>query len=489
MPSIRRLQLRIEDFITEFDTKLDPNNEIAKLAEIIDWDLADTLYNQKISDSDKNTNSKDSRMAFGALILQVKYNFSDRMLIQMIAMNPYFQFFIGMDRFEHTCPFSQATLVSFRKRISMDMINQVNELLCKDEHDDESTDDNNRSTKREGQSDNEINEKHENQFENKGTLILDATCVPQDIKYPTDWDLLNSAREKLEAIIDYLHEPMRGIIDKVRTYRQKARKSFLSLSKSKKKSHAKIRKVIRYQLECLNRNLKHIKEMALTEGYNQLTPKQTWNIIVINELYRQQKFMYDQNTRTVEDRIVSLHSPHIRPIVRGKMKATVEFGAKLSVSVVNGYTYIEKLSWDSFNEGQTLIESIENYKERFGHYPKQVLVDKIYRTRVNIRQLNELEIKITGPKLGRPKVGEIVDKVAERLAEAERNIVEGKFGESKRKHSLDCLMAKTKETSETVIALTILVMNLNKKLRLLFIQFLKSVIFTLKYNSSISYSV
>jgi len=37
--------------------------------------------------------------------------------------------------------------------------------------------------------------------ENKGKLILDATCAPADIRYPTDLSLLNEAREKLEAII------------------------------------------------------------------------------------------------------------------------------------------------------------------------------------------------------------------------------------------------------------------------------------------------
>ena len=41
---------------------------------------------------------------------------------------------------------------------------------------------------------------------NEGTLILDATCVPQNIRFPTDTSLLNEAREKAEEIIDVLHE-------------------------------------------------------------------------------------------------------------------------------------------------------------------------------------------------------------------------------------------------------------------------------------------
>lgn len=51
-----------------------------------------------------------------------------------------------------------------------------------------------------------------------------------------------------------------------------------------------------------------------------------------------------------------MRQPHVRPIVRGKVSAPVEFGAKLSVSVVNGYIFTEKLEWDD-NEGSTLIDA------------------------------------------------------------------------------------------------------------------------------------
>ena len=38
------------------------------------------------------------------------------------------------------------------------------------------------------------------QKENEGKLLLDATCTPADIKYPTDIEILNEAREKTEKI-------------------------------------------------------------------------------------------------------------------------------------------------------------------------------------------------------------------------------------------------------------------------------------------------
>jgi len=142
--------------------------------------------------------------------------------------------------------------------------------------------------------------------------------------------------------------------------------------------------------------------------------------------------MYEKRIHTIDDRIVSLHMPFIRPIVRGKKVASVEFGPKLSISVVDGYTYMEKLSFSAFNEGITLEESAEYFKERFGAYPKAIITDKIYRNRNNIGFCKENNIRFSGPPLGRPTAGKKLLKI-QRQQEREdsriRNVAEGKFGE------------------------------------------------------------
>ncbi|WP_237581757.1 hypothetical protein [Prevotella ihumii] len=55
-------------------------------------------------------------------------------------------------------------------------------------------------------------------------------------------------------------------------------------------------------------------------------------------MYEQQKMMFEQNVRRCADRISSIYQPHLRPIVSGKAKVTVEFGAKIGASIVSGYT-------------------------------------------------------------------------------------------------------------------------------------------------------
>lgn len=299
-------------------------------------------------------------------------------------------------------------------------------------------------------------------------MLVDATCTPADIRYPTDLSLLNEAREKTEKIIDILHEPLKGKRKKVRTYRVQARKDYLSVAKKRKPSKKNIRKGIRKQLQYLRRNLKHLEELSGETPLSVLDKRLYRDLLVISELYRQQKQMYDEKSHKVGGRIVSISQPHVRPIVRGKEKAAVEFGAKISVSLVEGYAFLEKLSWEAYNEAQDLLDHIEHYKKRFGYYPESVHVDGIYRNRENRRYCKQQGIRISGPPLGRPpKDSKGYRKILKdaKADEIDRIPIEGAFGTGKRRYGLSRVMAKLRDTSETTISMTILVMNLEKTLR------------------------
>lgn len=121
----------------------------------------------------------------------------------------------------------------------------------------------------------------------------------------------------------------------------------------------------------------------------------------------------------------------------------MEFGAKVATSLVGGYAWIEAMEWDPFNEALTLQDSVEAYKQRFGVYPAVILADKIYRNREILRFCKGLGIRLSGPALGRPTVeGQKTDRKQERLDAAERNAIEGKFGEGKRRFGLGLIRAK-----------------------------------------------
>lgn len=273
--------------------------------------------------------------------------------------------------------------------------------------------------------------------------------------------MLNEAREKTEAIIDTMY-----------TYRKKAHKQYLAVAKQRKPHKKLIRKAIGTQLGYVGRNLKAIDHLLSLEGHGTLSQRQTQNLETIRTLYSQQRTMYTLKRHQVENRIVSISQSYIRPIVRGKAKAATEFGAKVAISRVDGYMYVDELSWDPFNESVYLQQAVENYKKRFGYYPEAVLADQIYRNRDNRAFCKKNGIRLSGPRLGRPKAGET--RLKERIEfqdMGERNAVESGFGVGKRKYGLARIMAHLKETAESVIVLQFMVMNLEHRLRVLFYPF------------------
>lgn len=455
---ISQKQLEIFDFKTEFESKLDPNNRWVKMAKILDWDKLAEIYGQNFS-STMGATSIDARVVIGALIIKHIEGKDDRGTIDAIKENPYMQFFLGFDHFSFEAVFDASLFVHIRKRLGNEDFDKMNQIIIAKAL--------NISKNEEIESDKNKSDAEENNQEpphNQGKLQLDATIADAHIKYPTDLSLLNDSREKSEEIIDIICKKLS--ITKPRTYRREARKNWLNISKSKKKSYKQIQIGIKQQLNYLKRNLTHIDTLVERNplALGLLDNKLYRYYLVIQELYRQQLEMYKEKKRTIENRIVSIHQPHIRPMVRGKQGKSVEFGAKINVSLQQGYTRIDQMSFEAFNEGKYLIEQVENYKKLNGHYPELVQTDQIYMTRENRKYLKNNNIRHTGKPLGRQPKEDLNRYQKEKLKKErnERNHIEGKFGQGKSKYNLNKIMAKLQNTSQSWIAATLFVMNILK---------------------------
>lgn len=432
---------------------MNPSNRWIKKAEIIPWDEIEKDYANLFKGKNGQV-AKSLRLALGALLIQIEYGYSDEETVLQIQENPYLQFFCGMGGYEDKAPFDSSLMVHFRKRLTPEILSKINEMVI--------------AKSQEKPSSKKDDDDQENPPKNSGTIIVDATCAPSSIKYPQDTELLNEAREKLEKIIEVLHDPKDG--KKPRTYPQKARKDYLAIARKKKRSAKEIRKAIRKQLQYIKRDLGYIDSM-LEQG-KLLTEKFSLQLQTIRNLYAQQLYMYENKVHKVADRIVNLRQPYLRPIVRGKAKAPVEFGIKLDISVVDGFTRLEKQSFDAYNESELLEETIEKYRERYGFYPERVLADKIYRNRKNITFCKENGIRLSGPALGRPKKNAIVDKRQEYVDICDRVEVERQFSLAKRKFGMGLIKTYLQETSKTMIALSILALNLSKVFCALFFAYL-----------------
>lgn len=304
----KNTQMTFSDFNQPLGLKMNENNRWIKKAELIPWEKIEVKY-AKLFKSNTGMPAKPLRMALGSLLIQKQYGYSDEELVEQLRENPYYQYFIGMPGYEDKYPFVPSLLVEFRKRLTEDVLNEVNEIIIssamsneKNNGDDSSNhnDDDNSGDKKTENTDtikNEVEEK------NSGTLILDATCVPQNIEYPQDVNLLNECREKLEKIIDKICYEWGYYTP--RMYRENARKDYLSLAKCKKRSAKRIRKAVKQQLQYVRRDLKYV-EVFLEQDDVELTEKQSDLLDVIRKVYEQQLFMYENKTHSVPDRIVSI---------------------------------------------------------------------------------------------------------------------------------------------------------------------------------------
>jgi len=478
-------------FESPFSKHLNPDNRWVILAHKIPWDTLVSVYRKQMGNDQTGAEGINPRVVIGSLVIKHMCDLSDRETVQQIQENVYMQYFIGYSSFSDEAPFDPSLFVEFRNRLGMDQVNLINEKILglsversngvepaiKEDNPPPPPQQDNTSSpdgsievlvsskeepdsqeglKPEGHKNLAAEQAEEAAILNQGKMIVDATACPQDISYPTDLNLLHDAREKSEELIDFLFDASRHG-KKPRTYRKEARKYFLKTAQKKVKTGKEIRKAIKKQLNYLRRNIGNIHKLLDQYEAIPFNRHQHKYFFVIQTLYEQQAHMHKEKSHTINHRIVSIHQPHVRPIVRGKTNAKVEFGAKVQVSLMNGYAFLEDLSWEAFNEGTRLTSVIERYRKRFGYNPEEVLADQIYCTRANRAKLKELGIRLRAKPLGRPPAVK-----TEHVRPGERNPIEGKFGQAKTAYGMNRIKARLQGTSQSWIATIIMVLNLVK---------------------------
>lgn len=448
-------QISIEEFFTPFPAILSTDNRWVILSKIVPWDKFASVY-MSIMKKGKGRPGISPRIVLGALIIKHMMNLDDRGVIEAIQENIYMQYFVGLKEFTKDPVFDPSLFVSIRKRVGADVFDKLNVCLIKSI-----------SQKDDDKHNNKKGNKNSTTPSNKGKMQADATVADQYINYPTDNGILNKCRIQCEKMIDRLYF-LNNKLDVIpRTYRNVLSKDYLVYAKKKKKSKKAHRQMTRKLLPALKRNIGHINKFLDDFENNKLpfplSAKELRMLWIVTTVYNQQKYMYDNKVHSCSDRIVSIFQPHVRPIPRGKTAAQVEFGSKLGVSLDQGFARINTFSWNPYNEGGDLIEQVEAYRDLHGHYPELVQVDKIYPTRKNRSWLTERGIRITAPALGRKseKTEENAYQKRKRKKEAaERNHIEGKFGQGKNGYNLNKIRATLQNTAESWVACIFFVMNL-----------------------------
>lgn len=380
-------QLSIAQFAMQFETTLDENT-VGYSFHVIPWDKFAELY-YKIFPFQRGAPTKDARMVLGVVIIKHLLKLDDIGLIEIIQENPYMQYFHGLKGGTQKPVFDPSLLGYIPKRMDLNVFESLTDELIRKGLKITPV------SKKEPTGDDDADSSLVEETKNKGRLQLDATVADAAIKFPPDLDLLNDSRVKAESLIDHLCVEL-GVKEKPRTYRKVARKEYLHVSKMKRKPDKVLRRGLRLQINYLKRDVSILEALLyqVKEGHIPFDKHQYKYYFVIQEVLRQQEAMFKAKTNSSEDRIVSIHQPHVR---------------------------------------------------------------------TNRAWLKERNIRHTGDPLGRKPVKNVKSyytKRKERREAAERNQIEGKFGQGKNGYNLNRIRVKLSSTSMSWIAVIIFVMNL-----------------------------
>jgi transposase, IS5 family len=273
--------------------------------------------------------------------------------------------------------------------------------------------------------------------------MMDATAYESNIRYPTDVKLLWESIEKVYQITQKKRRLLK--LRRSRSNYQKHKSNYLGYQRNRRKSKRKERKLRRQLLKYLRRLLEGLEDLQTSYQFR-FKGKERKLINTIETVYGQQHELLYGTRENVTQRIVSLNKPYVRPIIRGKEIKPVEFGAKVHKVQVSGLSFIEHLSYENFNEGTRLKQSVAFHQTHFGKC-SQIAADAIYATNENRRYCTSLDIATSFlPKGKQGKLQEQKSAMRAALSIIRSTVLEGSFGNEKNHYLLGKIKARTQYT-------------------------------------------
>jgi transposase, IS5 family len=417
--------------------EVDKNHELIKIAKAIDW----VSVSEKLSRfycADNGRPAKPSRAKVGLLILKHLYRYSDVELADLIKRDIYAQYLCDVSLKEAKNFINPSTLSKFRKQIGVEGVKLIEQEVFMSLQ---------RTKLLKGR-----------------RLVCDTTVVPSDIAYPTDVSLLDKVRREA---VHYLDTARQFGAKAYRTYKRTARRVFITYQKIRHHTTQSRRRAQRKLLQFSRRNINQLKEAmeTITADAHKITGniqdkfiKETQCFLdTASVIITQQKDVY--HGLPVQERIVSVHKPHIRPMVRGKYPVEVEFGPKALLNLKNKCLFIESLNFANISDSSLLGTAIDAYKERFGAYPSQLSTDRGFWSKENYRLAEEKNIsKIAIENKG--KSSYLAHKPFRERMRRLRCSIEAKISLAKRKYGLDRIRYHIAGGEEMWIRLGLIAMNL-----------------------------
>ena len=339
------------------------------------------------------------RIIAGLHYLKYLENQSDESVVEKFCENPYWQYFCGLEFFQHELPCHPTTLVKWRQRVGE---KGIEKLLT-----------------------------HTIQTARCEALLpqkllrnvnVDTTVQEKSITFPTDTKLCHRMRIKL-----VFAAKKRGF--KLRqTYMRVGKKASVIQSRY---AHACQMKRARKAFKKVKSYLARVTRDILRQADLRCDPELRCLIDQAQRLLRQEK--------DTPKKLYSLHAPEVECIAKGKAHKRYEFGCKVSVVTTCKEPWVLSMLAHPDNpyDGATLTACLNKAQAHAGSKIESVFVDKSYRGKdyhpfgvnVFISGRKHLPLRLKNLLKGRSGIEPIIGhlKNDHRLG---RNYLLGKLGDS-----------------------------------------------------------
>jgi hypothetical protein len=390
-------------------------SDLGKIFVSIPWDKLVSIF--QIKESNKGTKNYFSPKGKLALMFLKHHTCcSDRRLMEQLNSNIDYQFFCDID-----LGYLRLTNYKIISQIRCELSDKLD--ICKTEK--------------------ALFSKWSEYIKDQNSITTDATCYESEVRFPTDqkllWECVHWSHHQLKIIYKTFN------IKPPRTKYLKWKKRYINYSKMRRKTVNKRTPLTRGLLHLLNKinqELDHAENMIdfqKTQSYHDRRE-------TLKNIYEQQSVLFETGEYP-KNRIVSIHKNYLRPIVRGKEKKKVEFGAKVNKLQIDGINFIQHISFDNFNEGTQLENTVFKAQGLTKTAVKVLGADAIYATNKNRNFVTKNTIQTDFKSKGKRSKDYKNQKRIKAIISKERSTrLEGSFGKEKEHYHLKKIKAKTKAT-------------------------------------------
>lgn len=390
-------------------------SDLGKIYTAIPWDDLVSVF--KIEESLKGTKNYFSpKGKLGLMFLKHYACCSDKKLIEQLNANIDYQFFCDIALGHHRLT-NYKIVSQIRCELAQNLsIEKVEKILFKN---------------------------WSNFIKEQSSIFTDATCYESEVRYPTNQKLL------WEAVHWSYHE-MKIICKELklrlpRSKYSKWKKRYINYSKMRRKTNKKripLTRSLLHLLKKINKILDHLeKQYDLEMPSNYYKRRAT-----IKKIHNQQSLLFTKAEKP-KNRIVSINKDYLRPIVRGKEIKKVEFGAKVNKLQIDGINFIQRISFDNFNEGTQFKNTVYKAQGLTKTKVRTAGADAIYATNNNRVFATSKNIQTDFKPKGKPsKHRKQQLELAKIITKERATRLEGSFGKEKEHYHLKKVKAKTKKT-------------------------------------------